>query len=39
MIFRKRGDTGNYGRKHYLALLGELVLERLYLSYGRWQNE
>jgi len=39
MIFRKRGDTGNYRRKHYLALFGELDLEGLYLSYDRWQNE
>jgi len=28
MIFRKRGDTRNYKRKHYLALFGELDLEK-----------
>jgi len=39
MIFRKRRDTGNYRRKHYLALFTELDLERLYLSYDRWQDE
>jgi len=27
MTFRKREDTGNRKRKHYVAFCGELVLE------------
>jgi hypothetical protein len=29
MTFRKRQDTGNRKRKHYIALCGELALEEM----------
>jgi len=42
MTLRKKKDTGNWKRKHYIALCGELALEEtMDMSYDttEWINE
>jgi len=40
MTFKKREDTGNIKRKHYIALCGELAFEdAMHISQYRLKNE